>query len=50
MFYFYIPWKRQKISRFLQFSGGVEIKNNDMKWFNKFYKDLVTFVKLMTQN
>ena len=27
MFHFYTPWKRQKISGFLTFSGGTEIEN-----------------------
>ena len=27
MFYFYTPWKRQKTSDFLTFSGGIEIEH-----------------------
>ena len=33
MFHFYTPWKRQKISGFLTFSGGTEIEN----WFEMDY-------------
>ena len=27
MFYFYIPWKRQKTIGFLMFSGGIEMEH-----------------------
>ena len=27
MFHFYTPWKRQKTSRFLSSSGGIEMKH-----------------------
>ena len=34
IFYFYIPWKCQKIKGFLTFSGGIEMKHW-FEWVNK---------------
>ena len=31
---FYTPWKRQKTSGFLMFSGGIE-RDSSMKWVNE---------------
>ena len=54
MFHFYTPWKHQKTSGFLMFSGGIEVeqwlKMGYLIWFLSIFSALTSFKKGQGRN